>query len=125
MKLIKFLFAFALMLFLNAGALTAQSLSDLSDYSWKDQSDAINVLDIGVRDRASNLTNPVSIYQVETSEFKIELYKGVRDRLQNNKGVSDAIWESYSEIVQSNLVPATSPEEQKKAFEQLIELLKK
>ena len=125
MKLIKILFAFALMLFFNAGALNAQSLADLNGYTWKENAQAVDAVRVAQKNLYSTNADPTSIVPVEVSAFDVELYKGILNRLQNNKGVADAIWESYSEAVQSSGDSKTSEEDRTKAFEGVIELLKK
>lgn len=125
MKLIKILSAFALMLFLNAGALTAQSLADLNGHTWKENAQAVDVIRVAQKNLYSNHVEPTSIIPLEVSAFEVELYKGVMNRLLNNQTVADAIWESYSETVQAQVDSKVSEDEQKQAFGHIVELLKK
>lgn len=113
-----------------SGALKAQSADDLAGYTWKDQPSAIITLTEAQKTMPSNDSkdDPTSLLPLTGSKFKTIAFTSVLSRIENGITIQTAIWEGYSEAVQTaDSDPAfgdVSDAARSGVFENLITLLK-
>jgi hypothetical protein len=131
MNLIKPTFSFLLVSFLLCltGSISAQSIPDLSGYSWKTKSAALEVLEASLKQGPTSLAALTSVTASSTSAgFEQLLFQVVANKISGNIPISTAIQDGFAEATSSASndpqYNGVSSDEQEEALIKLIDLIK-
>lgn len=94
---------FVLLCSAASGSLKAQSAGDLEGYTWKDKPSAISALTAAQKNALSKDTedDPTSLLPLTGLKFKTIAFASVLSRVENGITVQTAIWDGYTEAVQT------------------------
>ncbi len=131
MNLIKFTCLFLLTGFLLCitGSVVAQSIPDLSGYSWKTKDASLEVLAASPKKGPTNLAELTSVTSSSTSSgFEQFLFQVVANKISGNIPVATAIQDGFTEAINTASSDpqynGISSDEQEAALIKLIDLIK-